>query len=183
MRDLEGQLRLLRRAQWALLCGMASLALLFLVGAYAPMSRQLDGLSHQIAQRKRQLVDSRTRASILPELTESVRELGQRLGKTRDVPARQDLPQFMTQLEPIGRLAGVRKLSVTPQAPQRRGDLYEQPVQMSFSGTFLQAGEFLRQAEQMRRLTRVRQLQIARDEKNEGQVEVHLAMAIYFTSE
>ena len=68
--------------------------------------------------------------------------------------------------------------------PTRAEQVRELPIKLQFEGDFTSVYAFLRNVEEMPRMTRVRGMQIkSRDRDASGQVQVQLAMNIYFAAE
>jgi Tfp pilus assembly protein PilO len=97
------------------------------------------------------------------------------------LPKTAELGEFLRDLTPVSQQYAIRKLIHQP-GTVKRLDLYgEIPITMNFEGDFQNVFSFLRQLEEMPRLTRVRNLTIKAKDGKLGQVDVNMAMNIYFS--
>ena len=127
-------------------------------------------------------VESRTQC--LPALQSEVDRLTTRLQPaSRTLPRQADLPAFIKEIGNVCQQSAVRRFDCQPGTVTKVDHLSEQKINMTFEGDFLNVFKFLQQAEAMQRLTRVRTLSIRTKDPKLGQVEVRLAMNIYFDAE
>ena len=127
-------------------------------------------------------MESRTKN--LPALQSEVDRLATRLQPTsRTLPRQADLPAFIKGIGQVSQQSAVRKFDCQPGAVTKVDHLSEQKMMLTFEGDFLNVFKFLQQAEAMQRLTRVRTLSIKTKDPKLGQVEVRLAMNIYFDAD
>jgi Tfp pilus assembly protein PilO len=161
---------------------MASLILLFLCFGLVPGNRRQAFLKGQIADKARDLRDNQTKANNLLTLANEVQRLQLRVEKfNKKLPKTAELGEFIRDLTPAGQQFMIRKL-VHSVGTIKRQDLYgEIPVNMSFEGEFTNVFSFLRQLEEMPRLTRVKSLTVHCKDAKAGQVDVTMAMNIYFS--
>jgi Tfp pilus assembly protein PilO len=150
--------------QWA----MAALSLAMAVGFYFGLIRPAD--NRRVASRTNielqlnKLADNQREAKRLPVVREEVRVLKSRLvGLDKKLPKRPDTDQ-------VG-------------APRRNDLVSEMPISLNFNGDFQSVIAFLRASEELQRLTRVRSLTIKNREPLKGNVEVDVAMNVYFDGE
>jgi hypothetical protein len=97
------------------------------------------------------------------------------------LPKTPGLGEFINETAEKGNQFAIRKLMHQP-GMMRRMDLYgEIPIVMSFEGESSNVFGFIRQLEEMQRLTRVKSLTVHCKDGKLGQVDVSLAMNIYFS--
>lgn len=181
MRSLQSQIGLCARAQWILASGMLVFLVSFYLLGYRPHSQHLGGLQAQMQAKQRELDTDRSRASTLPIVEFEVEKLRLKLQRfDKKLPKDPQLGQFLESLARLREQYSLRNWNYQPGVPKRTELFSELPIQINFEGDFLNACTFLRQTEEMQRLTRVRSISIRSKDGKLGQVEVQMAMNIYF---
>ncbi len=182
MQTLQAQHGWCTRMQWVLCIAIGIILITFYVFGYRPADNRLTDLRRKIDSNTRYLEGNQDRTRIMPIIAMDVENLRSRLERfDKQMPRQPDLGQFMRDITNISRQTSVRKLSVEPGAPRRTELFSELPIVMKFEGDFLNVFSFLRQTEEMARLTRMRSLSLKCRDATKGQVEVQLAMNIYFS--
>jgi Tfp pilus assembly protein PilO len=184
MRSVQSQIGWCVRAQWTMTLIMVSLLVLFFIFGYWPANRRLAALGEEITTKSRQLETNQARAKDLPKLAGEVERLRFKLERfNKRLPKSAELGEFIRDLTTVGQQYGIRKLAHQP-GTVRRQDLFgEIPITMSFEGDFTNVFRFLRELEVMQRLTRVKTLNVHCKDGKLGQVEVNLAMNIYYSEQ
>ena len=181
MQALQEQIGTTRRVQWMLLGGTLLIAAVFAGVGYMPTHRKLAGLNEEIARRQAELLGRQDKAARLRDLERKIeiqkRELG---GFDEKLPKQQDLGQFIKDLTQMGQQSLLRRSEVKLGVPRRMDLFSELLLELTFEGDFNNVYYFVRQTEEMKRLTRVRNLRVRSVDSKQGQVEVHLALSIYF---
>lgn len=162
---------------WALLTGVL---VLFYALAYRPQIRQLDALRSEVTENHEELEARRKQTSSLSAVALEVARLRQKLEQYKPLPERQNLPEFIRDMDQLSKQASLRNYSLTPMPPRVQPLYCETPVRIEFEGDFLEVCAFLRQTEQMPRLTRVRGMSLRPSKDNRpGEVQLRLDMNIY----
>ena len=182
MRTVQSQIAWCARAQWTMTLVMASLIVAFLLFGFIPGNRRQRELREQIADKGRELELNQGRASNLVTLAKDVERLQLKLERQNKVlPKTAELGEFIGALTPARQQFQIKKF-VHQVGQIRRQELFgEIPITMTFEGEFLNVFGFLRQLEGMQRLTRVKNLTVRCKDPRTGQVDVSMAMNIYFS--
>lgn len=183
-RTLQKQITWYTAAQWAMGGAMLIASLCFYFTWYRPATRELRRLHLSITQQQELLKTAQAQAHTLPTLQADVYRLQARVEHNNKILPRQpELATFMKDIATLCQQSAVQKFTCKPGAPRRMHPVSEVPVTMSFEGDFISVYQFLRQSEDMQRLTRVRDLSIRSMDAKAGQVEVQMAMNVYFSEE
>ncbi len=182
MRTLRTQIMFCTRAQWVLGAGMALMLGLFFLFGYRQANNRLRDLRIDEDRKLNELSMGQARLQSLDTLELEVERLRLKLARfDKKLPRQQDLGAFMRDITLLSQQSSLRKWMVQPDPKPRRQDLFsELPIVLSFEGDFASVFAFLRQTEEMQRLTRVRSIRINSRDAKLGQVEVQMAMSIYF---
>lgn len=182
MRTVQSQIQWCARAQWAMTLVMMSLIAGFLVFGFRPNNQRRNSLRDEIALKVGLLEANQARAQGLTSLAVEVDRLRLKLERfNKKLPKTPGLGEFINDTAERSSQFAIKKLMHQP-GMMRRLDLYgEIPIVMSFEGEFTNVFGFVRQLEEMPRLTRVKSLQIKAKDGKQGQVDVNLAMNIYFS--
>jgi Tfp pilus assembly protein PilO len=174
-------MQLYERAQWLLAVGMLLMAAGFYTLEYRPQEQQLLSLHQRIAAAQCDLKANQERAKALPDVAADVRALRGRLDRAKRLPPQEELSQTTGDLAALGQQLALHNFRLEPGSSQR-GDLFNcLDVSLDFDGDFRDVITFLRKADEMQRLTRVKSVQIiAGDKAKPGQVNVQIAMNLYF---
>lgn len=182
MRSVKDQIAWCGRAQWAMTGLMFALVAAFVVLAWWPLWARQRQLKGQIESATRQLQVDQARAMNLPLLAGEVAKMEAKLQRfNKRLPRTADLGEFVRELTRVSQDCRLRKLVHQPGQP-RRLELYnEVPITMNFEGDFGTVFTFIRQMEEMQRLVRVRNLNIRCRDAKLGQVDVSMALNIYYS--
>src|SRR4051794_4720874 len=182
MKSLQSQIAWCARAQWAMTLVMTALVAAFILFAYLPGKRRQVELRAQLEDKSRELEANQARASNLLTLAKDVERLQAKLDKqNKKLPKTAELGEFIGNLTPARQQYQIKKF-VHQVGTIRRQELFgEIPITMSFEGDFLNVFGFLRELEGMQRLTRVKNLTVRCKDPRTGQVDVSMAMNIYFS--
>ena len=182
MKSVQNQIAWCARAQWTMTVVMGTLIAAFLVFGFVPGNRRQKQLREQLAEKSRELDSNQVRAGNLLTLAKEVERLQLKLERQNKVlPKTAELGEFIGALTPARQQFQIRKF-VHQVGTIRRQELYgEIPISMTFEGEFPNVFGFLRQLEEMQRLTRVKSLTVRCKDPRTGQVDVSMAMNIYFS--
>ena len=182
MKSLQSQIAWCARAQWTMTLVMVTLIAAFLLFAFVPGRRRQRELRTQIADKTRELDANQSRANNLLTLAKDVERLQLKLERQNKVlPKTAELGEFIGMLTPARQQFQIKKF-VHQVGTIKKQDLFgEVPITMTFEGDFPNVFGFLRQLEEMQRLTRIKTLNVRCRDPRTGQVEVSLAMNIYFS--
>ena len=182
MKSVQSQIAWCARAQWTMTTVMLALTAAFLIFGFLPGNRRQRELRTQIADKTRELDTNQARANNLLNLAKDVERLQLKLERqNKQLPRTAELGEFIGALTPARQQYQIRKF-VHQVGTIKKQDLFgEVPITMTFEGDFLNVFGFLRQLEDMQRLTRIKTLNVRCRDPRTGQVEVSLAMNIYFS--
>jgi Tfp pilus assembly protein PilO len=182
MKTIQSQIAWCVRAQWSMTIVMVSLILAFLVFGFRPTNQRRNSLRDEIATKVGLLETNQSRAQGLTGLAFEVERLRLKLAaNNKKLPKTPGLGEFINDTAEVSSQFAIRKLMHQP-GMMRRVDLYaEIPIVMSFEGDFANVFSFIRRLEEMQRLTRVKSLSVRCKDGRLGQVDVNLAMNIYFS--
>jgi Tfp pilus assembly protein PilO len=182
MKSIQSQTAWCVRAQWTLMIVTVCLFAGFIFFAFLPTNQRRKSLSDEIVSKVGSLETNQARAQGLNTLALEVDHLRIKLERFNKIlPKTPGLGEFINDTAQISNQYGIRKLMHQP-GMMRRLDLYgEIPIVMSFEGESSNVFGFVRQLEEMQRLTRVKSLSVRCKDGKLGQVDVNLAMNIYFS--
>lgn len=181
MQPLREQIGWSRRVQWMLLGGTLLIAGVFATVGYLPTQRKLSALREEIGRRQVELDGRQNKAARLRELERRIEKQKKELGDFDEkLPRQQDLGQFIKDLTLMGQQSLLRRSEVKLGVPKRMDLFSELPLELTFEGDFNNVFYFVRQTEEMKRLTRVRSMRVNTLDAKQGQVQVRMAMSIYF---
>jgi Tfp pilus assembly protein PilO len=183
MQSLQKQIGWYKRAQCILGLTIALGLLGFYLLGYRPTTRWLAALQMQIDSKRRDLSADQNRARNLPAVLREVQRLERSVQDyDRQFPRQVELGQFIKDLTQVSQQLSMQELKLQPLASKRADGFYEQPIQLSFQGDFLNVASFLRQVEDLQRLTRIRRLIIKNKTGKPGVVEVtDMVTSVYFS--
>ena len=182
MRSIQAQSQLCVRAQWIMSGLMAAVIVLFLVFGYRTGTQRLKELHLEIASRSQKLQTDQARTDTMKFLAEEVVRLDAKLQKfNKKLPRTAELGEFIRDMTQIAQQCAIRKVDSVPGLVKRQELYNEIPITMSFQGEFSGVFSFLRQLEDMQRLARVKNITVKTKDAKLGQVEVNMAMNIYFS--
>jgi Tfp pilus assembly protein PilO len=182
MKSIQSQTAWCVRAQWTLTIVAVCLVAIFFVFAFRPTNQRRNALRDEIATKVGLLETNQARAQGLNTLALEVDHLRIKLERFNKIlPKTPGLGEFINDTAQISNQYAIKKLMHLP-GMTRRVDLYgEIPIVMSFEGESSNVFSFVRQLEEMQRLTRVKSLSVRCKDGKLGQVDVTLAMNIYFS--
>ena len=182
MKSVQSQIAWCARAQWTMTTVMLALTAAFLIFGFLPGNRRQRDLRAQIADKTRELDTNQARANNLLNLAKDVERLQLKLERqNKQLPRTAELGEFIGALTPARQQYQIRKF-VHQVGTIKKQDLFgEVPITMTFEGDFLNVFGFLRELEGMQRLTRVKTLSVRCKDPRTGQVDVSMAMNIYFS--
>jgi Tfp pilus assembly protein PilO len=156
-------------------------AAMFYLTWWRPAHRIEEGLRASIERTEADLQQAKSQVANLPALKAEVYQLQATLEPfSHRVPQKAEIGPFMKEIANLGQQTAVHKITWQPGTPRKLDGLTEMPVTMNFEGDFYSVYDFLKQAEEMPRLTRVRDLKIHTKDAKLGQVEVQMAVNLYY---
>jgi Tfp pilus assembly protein PilO len=182
MKTVQSQIAWCAKAQWSMTIIMCSLIVGFLIFGFRPNNQRRNALRSEIANKVSLLETNQARAQGLTTLAIEVDRLRVKLERfNKQLPKTPGLGEFINDTAQVSNQFAVKKLMHQP-GMLKRMDLYgEIPIVMSFEGEFSNVFSFVRRLEEMPRLTRVKSLSVRCKDGKSGQVDVNLAMNIYFS--
>lgn len=180
MISLQKQVKWVGHAQWAIASFTVLGLAVFYFTAYQPCSASLQELRKQIAAADLQMQKNEDMAKDLPAIKRDLQRLRDQITRSRQLPKKQELPQFLREVTQLSQAAGLQGFRYEPQTQKKQELCYELPITLTFRGKFPSVANFLRSAEEMQRLTRTRRLDLKCKDVKNGNVDVELSMNIYF---
>jgi Tfp pilus assembly protein PilO len=177
---LMRQIQMYTRIQWILGVSLVLAIGLFYLAVYRPQAEQLTDLDRQMEFKKLELASDRSQTDRLPKVTIELAALKRRLAGFKQLPADPQFGQFIHDIYEISQSSALQKFNDEPGTPRRRALFSEQPVMLSFEGSFPSVFQFISRLEDMQRLTRLRDVTIRVSDDHMGLVEVKLTVNIYF---
>jgi Tfp pilus assembly protein PilO len=149
---------------------------------YRPKTQRIADLRLQVESSRARVESNQAKARTLRDLAHEVKRLEEKVqGYGRQMPRQPELGEFLGDITRVSQQLALRDWKYEPAPPKRCDAYFELPISMHFVGEFANAASFLRQVEELQRLTRVRRLAIKTRDRRSGQVEVDVAMNIYFS--
>lgn len=180
MSTLKQQVKWVGYAQWTIATFTIGSLVLFYFTAYLPGTESLAELRKQIAAADLQMQKNEELAKDLPAIKRDLQRLRDQITRSRQLPKKQELPQFLRDVTQLSQTAGLQGFRYEPQTQKKQELCYELPITLTFQGKFPAVASFLRSAEEMQRLTRTRRLELKCRDIKTGTVDVELSMNIYF---
>jgi Tfp pilus assembly protein PilO len=178
---LMRQMLLLARLQWVCLAAMIFAAGSFYALVYRPQDQELQALNGQIELKKEELSSDKSRTDKLPAVTGELAALTRRLAGFKKLPRDPQYGDFVMDINLAKGRSALTNLDIEPKTP-KRGDLYsEQPIVLTFNGSFVDVQTFISQIESLDRLTRLRDVEVKSMEGHDGTVSVTLSINIYYS--
>lgn len=151
------------------------------LGVYWRQGRQMDALSAKTIQLKDTLESQVSKVGGMSSLIHEVQSLKMRYHDfDRKLPKRQELHEFLREINGSLSNADLSNQSIEPGSPTREEDFHTLPIIMKFHGSYLALASMLDHLEKMERLSRVQKLVIGSEEKS-ADLNIELQMNIYFT--
>jgi Tfp pilus assembly protein PilO len=182
MRSIRSQIVWCARAQWTMTFLMVSLGGLFFIFGYRPANQRIANLKAEIAAKTQRLDTNQYRAQNLNDVAREVDHLRFKLDKfNKKLPRTAELGEFIRDLSTVSSKYTIGKLVYQPGTVRRQDVFGEVPITMTFEGDFGNVFSFLRHLEEMQRLARIKSLQVHGKDGKLGQVDVTMAVNIYFS--
>lgn len=164
-----------------LLIPVASYALVF-----RPQNRDINAALSEISHKKEVLKRLQDETSRNADLEEANRRIADRIEKDEArLPSSKGVDHIVRQVSSLAVESGLAPPTLKSLKPLEASVYWEQPLEMTTSGTFRGFYEFLRRLERLPRITRVVQMEIkrGRPDANEPEISVKFTMSIYFQDE
>jgi Tfp pilus assembly protein PilO len=180
---LRDQVAWCAKAQWVMgICALGLLLGFYLVG-YAPASRRLKELDNQIERTRSELSATQGKADTLQLVVQEVQRLKEKLDSSKKLPAGNDLPTFIKDVDLISQRSSLRGYSSNVLIPKRNDTYWQMPVELKFEGDFTNVFSFLQKTEARPQLTRVTRLELKSKDKEPGQVQATVTLNIYYLAD
>ena len=171
----------MKRDQLLVVGILVFIAALFLLAFYLPNTAELRQMKATLMKDREELTQRQKTAQTLPQLASEVRALRERVSDLdTQLPADQQLDQFLKSLTVHMAAESLELLAVKPEAIQKGEALDQLPIHVGFRGSFTGTCRFLRRLESMPRIARVDQLQLAvSDGTGSGQLSGTMRLCIF----
>ena len=181
MKNQRNQIGWSVRARWAMVGLMLFSAGMFYLTWWRPARRIQEGLRTAIDHAQADLQQTKSQLANLPELQAEVYRLQATWEPfSHRLPQKVEISPFMKEIGNLCQQTAIRKFTWQPGTIRKLDGLSEYPITMNFEGDVYSVFDFLKQAEEMQRITRVRNLTIRTKDSKLGQVEVQMAMNLYY---
>jgi Tfp pilus assembly protein PilO len=182
MRSIRSQTVWCVRAHWTLTILLVTLGTAFFVFGFRPANRRLAVLRADIATKSARLDNDQFRSRNLVQVASEVDRLRMRLDKfNKRLPRTAELGEFIRDMTTVSSRFSLRKLVHQPGTVRRQDVFGEVPITISFEGEFTNVFDFIHHLEDMNRLARVKTLSVRAKDGKLGQVDVSMAVNIYFS--
>ncbi len=143
---------------------------------YLPKASELEGLRGQELQLQRRLNEVRAVAENVDKFEAEIAALERKLKiALRQLPDSKELPVLLTDVNTLGKTAGLEIKAFRP-SPEVKRDFYaEVPIEIEFVGRFHDVATFFDQVAKLPRIVNINELQVKIDE--ESAVETVLAVS------
>jgi Tfp pilus assembly protein PilO len=168
------------RVQGIFAAALAVAAGLFYAAIYRPQQEQLADLNRQIAFKRLELTADQSQTDRLPRVTSELAALKRRLAGFKKLPDDPQYGQFIREVNQAVQRTALQKFNEVPGKATRLDLFSEQPIVLTFQGSFPSVFAFIRQLEDMERLTRLRDVTITTIDPEKGTVDVKLSVNIYY---
>ncbi len=176
------------RIGWCARARVAMTVLLVLGGVafylmgYRPGMQMLHHLRSLGEAQHAEFLLNQEKVRLLPAVQVDVMKLSNRVAEFEKKLSKQtDHAAFVHDVAAIGQRASLHKFTLLPGVLKRDTDsLNEQLLTLSFEGDFFNIFSFLRQIEDMQRLMRIKSVTVMSKDSSTGQVELKMAMTVYF---
>ena len=159
-------------------------ASLFVVTVYLPTGWRLADLNKRIESDSGRLQVDATRASELPHAEEAADEIEASLRPFKPMPSDPRLGDFIAHVTETTTRLRLRDVNLKPGEIVREDPLARLPVELSFTGDFVNVFDFLRITESLPRPLRVRAITVKQSNPagggSEGEVDVSMTISLFF---
>jgi type IV pilus assembly protein PilO len=140
---------------------------LYTWAAYLPKAEELESLRGQQLQLQRRLNEVRSVAANVGKFEEEIAALERKLKiALRQLPDSKELPVLLTDVNTLGKNAGLEIKAFRP-SPEVKRDFYaEVPIEIEFVGKFHDIARFFDQVSKLPRIVNVSQLDIRIEEES-----------------
>jgi len=172
---------IMTKDSWIVLAAALGMVVVAAMAVYLPQQRKVEAYRTTAVSHQATLAAEAQKVAVVPEMIRQVQALKARYGDfDRRLPKRQELHEFLKQVNATVARPGLANLSIEPSSPTTEEYFNTLPIGMKFRADYLNLAEFLGQLEGMERLSRVQRLILQHDEKS-GELGVELQMSIFFT--
>jgi type IV pilus assembly protein PilO len=134
---------------------------LYTWGLYLPKAEELEGLRGQQLQLQRRLNEVRSVAANVGKFEEEIAALERKLKiALRQLPDSKELPVLLTDVNTLGKNAGLEIKAFRPGTEVKRDFYAEVPIEVEFVGKFHDIATFFDQVSKLPRIVNVSQLAI-----------------------
>ena len=159
---LEQLSRLPAAVRYAVLVAVvACVVLIYGVTVYKGVNRELSGLETRLTQIQAKIAEGRAVASNLTSFEEKQEELRGELELALErLPDQRELPVLLTDINSLGKKAGLEIRSFRPAPEVNRGFYAEVPIDLEFLGRYHEAGTFFDRLSRLSRIINITELEM-----------------------
>lgn len=150
---------------------------------FRPQNQAIDAALSEIGHKRDVLERLRTETSRNADLAAANEQIAERIRKDEArLPSSKGVDQIVKQVSTLAVDSGLAPPTLKSLKPLQAAVYWEQPLELSTSGTFRGYYEFLRRMERLPRLTRVVDMEIKRGNVTAGdpEITVKFTLSIYF---
>jgi type IV pilus assembly protein PilO len=134
---------------------------------YLPKASELEGLRSQQLQLQRRLNEVRAVAENVDKFEQEIAALERKLKiALRQLPDSKELPVLLTDVNTLGKTAGLEIKAFRPKPEVKRDFYAEVPIEVEFVGRFHDVATFFDQVAKLPRIVNVNELRIKIDEES-----------------
>jgi len=153
---------------------------------FRPQNAEIDAAMGEIAHKREVLDRLRLETSRNEDLAEANVKIAERIEKDEArLPSSKGVDRIVRQVSGLAVDSGLAPPTLKSLKPLEAAMYWEQPLELTTSGTFKGYYEFLRRMERLPRITRILSMEIKRGTKGgeEPEISVKFTLSIYFQDE
>jgi type IV pilus assembly protein PilO len=150
---------------------------------FRPQNAEIEAATAEISHKRQVLERLRVETASNASLREANEKIADRIRKDEArLPSSKGVDQIVRQVSGLAVDSGLSPPSLKSLKPLKAAMYWEQPLEMTTSGTFKGYYEFLRLMERMPRITRILSMEISRgiSGMDEPEITVKFTLSIYF---
>jgi type IV pilus assembly protein PilO len=156
--------------------------------AYISHTRMIRPANAEMANQKAKLLEKQAKLRKLQSAPVAAEELKEQLGRLSQAVTffeskLPDASEIETVLQDVTVIAKKNKLTskmIRTLKTKRNNGYFELPLKMELQGDFKSYYSFLLELEQLDRITKIRELNLKKDDDNQGQINASFVVSIFF---
>jgi len=144
--------------------------------------------NQHLAEAKQRVQGKRAKLSEFEEATAKAEDLNKQLEQLQEaihffeskLPPTDEIHKVLEQVTVIAQKQGLKPRTIRTLQPKDNSGYVEQPLEMEWIGDFNAFYSFLLEVEKLPRITKLRQLNLKKEQTDEGQVSARFIVSIFF---